>query len=75
VPLRRWLDGDLRDVVTDTLTASRARSRDLFRPAAIARLLDEQRHRREDHSRALWTLLILELWLDTVLDAPAAAHD
>ena len=75
VPLRRWLDGDLRDVVTDTLTASRARSRDLFRPAAIARLLDEQRHRREDHSRALWTLLTLELWLETVLDAPAATHD
>ena len=75
VPLRRWLDGELRDVVTDTLTTSAARSRGLFRPAAIARLLDEQRQGREDHSRALWTLLTLELWLSHVLDAPAAAHD
>jgi asparagine synthase (glutamine-hydrolysing) len=75
VPLRRWLDGELRDVVTDTLATSAARSRGLFRRAAIARLLDEQRQGREDHSRALWTLLTLELWLANVLDAPAAAHD
>ena len=75
VPLRRWLDGELRDVVTDTLTTSAARSRGLFRPAAIARLLDEQRQGRDDHGRALWTLLTLELWLANVLDAPAAAHD
>jgi asparagine synthase (glutamine-hydrolysing) len=75
VPLRRWLDGELREVVTDTLTASAARSRGLFSQAETARLLDEQRHGSEDHSRALWTLLTLELWLRNVLDAPAAAHD
>jgi asparagine synthase (glutamine-hydrolysing) len=75
VPLRRWLDGELRDVVADTLTASAARSRGLFSPTAMARLLEAQRHGRQDHSRALWTLLTLELWLRHVLDAPAAAHD
>ena len=75
VPLRRWLDGELRDMVVDTLTASAARSRGLFSQTATARLLDEQRRGREDHSRALWTLLTLELWLRNVLDASAAAHD
>jgi asparagine synthase (glutamine-hydrolysing) len=75
VPLRQWLDGELRDVVADTLTASAARSRGLFSPTAMARLLEAQRHGRQDHSRALWTLLTLELWLRHVLDAPAAAHD
>ena len=47
VPLRRWLDGELRDVVTDTLTTS---GRSLARPVpsatATARLLDEQRRGR-----------------------------
>ncbi|HUK63490.1 MAG TPA: asparagine synthase-related protein, partial [Dongiaceae bacterium] len=75
VPLRAWLDGPLHDMVTDTLTASSVRARELFRPPAIARLLDEQRARRHDHSRALWTLLTLHLWLEHVLDAPAPAHD
>jgi asparagine synthase (glutamine-hydrolysing) len=75
VPLRRWLDGDLREMLVDTLTTSAARSRGLFSPAATADLLQAHRQGREDHSRALWTLLTLELWLRNVLDAPAAAHD
>jgi asparagine synthase (glutamine-hydrolysing) len=75
VPLRRWLDGDLREMLDDTLTASAARSRGLFSPAATDRLLQAHRQGREDHTRALWTLLTLELWLRNVFDAPAAAHD
>jgi len=75
VPLGRWLDGDLREMLVDTLTTSAARSRGLFSPAATAGLLQAHRQGRHDHARALWTLLTLELWLRNVLDAPAAAHD
>ena len=75
VPLRRWLDGDLREMLGDTLTASAARSRGLISPAATERLLQAHRQGQADHTRALWTLLTLELWLRNVLDAPAAAHD
>jgi asparagine synthase (glutamine-hydrolysing) len=75
VPLRRWLRGELRDLASDTLTSAAARGRGLFRPAAVARLLHEQETGRADHSRALWTLLCLELWLQNVLDAPAPGHD
>jgi asparagine synthase (glutamine-hydrolysing) len=75
VPLRRWLDTDLAEMLTDTLTAPTARSRDLISPAATDRLLRAHRQGRDDHARALWTLLTLELWLRNVLDAPAAAHD
>jgi asparagine synthase (glutamine-hydrolysing) len=75
VPLSQWLRGELRDLVDDTLTSATARARGLFQPAAVARLLHEQRTGSHDHGRALWTLLCLQLWLDNVLDAPAAAHD
>ena len=75
VPLRHWLRGELRDLVDDVLTSAAARARGLFQPAAVARLLHEQRRGSRDHSRALWTLLCLQLWLDNVLDAPAAAGD
>jgi asparagine synthase (glutamine-hydrolysing) len=75
VPLNQWLRGELRDLVDDTLTSATARARGLFQPAAVARLLHEQRTGSHDHGRALWTLLCLQLWLDNVLDAPAAAHD
>jgi asparagine synthase (glutamine-hydrolysing) len=75
VPLRRWLGGELRDLLYDSLTSASARSRGLVRPEAVAQLLHEQRSGRHDHGRALWTLLCLELWLTTVGDAAAAAHD
>jgi asparagine synthase (glutamine-hydrolysing) len=75
VPLRRWLDGELREMLIDTLTSGAARSRGLLSGAATARLLQAHQQGRADHARALWTLLTLELWLRNVLDAPAAAHD
>jgi len=75
VPLGHWLGGELRDLLNDTLTSSTVRGRGLFRAEAVARLLHEQRAGRHDHSRALWTLLCLELWLQHVLDARAPAHD
>jgi asparagine synthase (glutamine-hydrolysing) len=75
VPLRHWLGGELRELLHDTLTSGAARARGLFRAEAVLRLLEEHGTGRHDHSRALWTLLCLELWLRNVLDAPAAAHD
>jgi asparagine synthase (glutamine-hydrolysing) len=75
VPLRHWLGGELRELLHDTLTSTAARVRGLVRADAVARLLHEQDGGRHDHGRALWTLLCLELWLRTVRDAPAAAHD
>jgi asparagine synthase (glutamine-hydrolysing) len=75
VPLRHWLGGELRELVHDTLTSSAARQRGLFRVEVITRLLREQEGGRHDHGRALWTLLCLELWFRSVLDAAAAAHD
>jgi asparagine synthase (glutamine-hydrolysing) len=75
VPLRHWLGGELRELLHDTLHSGSARERGLFRPEAIERLLEEQGTGRHDHSRALWTLLCFELWLRSVLDAPAPAHD
>jgi asparagine synthase (glutamine-hydrolysing) len=74
VPLGAWLGGQVRELLHDTLGSSAARTRGLVRPAAVARLLEEQA-RGPDHGRALWTLLWLELWQRNVLDATAAPHD
>jgi asparagine synthase (glutamine-hydrolysing) len=74
VPLDSWLAGDLRELLTDTLTSARARTRGLFDQNAVDRLLAEQRAGRSGSSRPLFTLLWLELWLRQVVDAPATAH-
>ena len=74
VPLRTWFAGPLRELLWDTLTASRAMQRGSFRSSVVAELLAEQAKGRRDRSRALWTLFWLELWTRQFVDAAPAAH-
>ena len=70
VPLAHWFRGELRPLARELLLDERARSRGWFRPAAVERLLDEHASGRADHGHRLWTLVMLELWQRTHVDAP-----
>ena len=74
VPLDSWLAGELRDLLTDTLTSARARTRGFFHPRVVDRLLTEQRGGGRESTRPLFNLLWLELWLRQFADAPPPAH-
>jgi asparagine synthase (glutamine-hydrolysing) len=71
MPVAKWLVGPLRDLVEDTLSESRLRSDGFFRPQAVRNLLDEHHSRRRDNRKLIWTLLIFQLWHDS-LRTPAA---
>jgi asparagine synthase (glutamine-hydrolysing) len=73
VPLARWFRGELASLARELLLDERARARGWFRPAAVAQLLDEHAAGRADHGHRLWTLVMLELWQRTHVDADAAA--
>ena len=71
LPTRTWLAGKLHGFARETLLATRARERGLFRPEAVASLLD--RHKAgEDHGERIWNLLILEIWFRELMDGRAA---
>jgi len=63
IPLGAWLRGDLSALAQEALLGAGARTRPWFRGAEVQRLWDEQSAGRDDHSRRLWALLVLELWL------------
>jgi asparagine synthase (glutamine-hydrolysing) len=69
-PIRRWFNHELREMLDDTLTDSRARSRDDINHRAVLALLDEHRRGARDHARRLWSLLTLELWRRQFIDRP-----
>jgi asparagine synthase (glutamine-hydrolysing) len=72
VPMPAWLAGGLRDFTRDTLSPQRLRRQGLFRPAAVERLVADHIARRRDHSRAIWTLLVLSVWQEEILrDVPS----
>jgi len=62
IPIGQWLRGDLAGWCRETLLEGLAAKR-LFRPEALARLLEEHRLGRVDHGKRLWALLALETWL------------
>lgn len=72
VPLARWFRGELRPLARELLLDARARDRGWFEPAAVERLLDEHHAGQVDHGHRIWTLVMLELWLRTHVDAAVA---
>ena len=64
VPALKYLRGPVLEMVADALTGSRARSRGLFQPDAIDRLLaDPDSHITKLGGSKLWQCALLELWL------------
>ena len=57
----------------EVLSAERLRAQGYFDAGGGHRLIDEHVARREDHSRQLWGLMCLSLWLDGVAADAASA--
>lgn len=74
VPIDRWFRGPLQDELRAVLLDPVALDRGLFRPEAVARLIDEHAQGKRDHAYKLWGLLMLESWFRRHLDpAPGAS--
>lgn len=71
VPLAHWFRGELRPLARELLLGGDARSRGWFHAGALERLLDEHASERADHGHRLWTLVMLELWQRTHVEAGA----
>jgi asparagine synthase (glutamine-hydrolysing) len=71
-PIPAWLRGELSEFTSDTLLSDASRQRGIVDPRSVESLI--QRHRDgEDHTRGLWTLLMLELWHQQFVDKSASA--
>ena len=80
VPIGAWINDQLRERMHDTLRDSLTRERGYFRSGYIDVLLAEHERGRRDHSQALWTILIFELWCRAFIDnsvrsVPATTHE
>ncbi len=64
IPAAAWLRGELEPFARDVLSPDAVRRQGLFRPQAVERLLAEHTSGRADHSRQIWCLMTLGLWLE-----------
>jgi asparagine synthase (glutamine-hydrolysing) len=63
-PLADWLRGPLREWSHDLLAPDRLRRQGLLRPEPIADALGQHDSGHRNHDYALWTVLMLQAWLD-----------
>ena len=71
-PVRAWLRGPWRTLVGDVLSPAAVRSRGIFDPAAVDRLVALDRTGRVDGAYLLLALVVLELWCRRFLDGKDA---
>ena len=67
-PVRSWLVGDLREMVSDLLAPSVVAARGLFNADRVSALIRDNDAGRSDHALRIWALLTLELWQRTFID-------
>jgi asparagine synthase (glutamine-hydrolysing) len=75
VPIGRWFREELSQPVRELLLSRRALERRWFTAAGIETLLDEHTSGRRNHRYAIWSLLVLELWAQTIVDRPRSKHN
>lgn len=61
-PLRTWLRHDLKALVGDTLSPETLRSRGLFDPTAVSKLVQDDREGRVDAAYTILGLVCIEIW-------------
>jgi asparagine synthase (glutamine-hydrolysing) len=64
VPLPEWFRGSLREMLWDRLTAPRFLERGIVSGPFVRRLLEEHQRERRSNEMWLWSLLVLEMWLE-----------
>jgi asparagine synthase (glutamine-hydrolysing) len=73
-PIRAWLAGDLKPMISEVLAESVVRERGLLDPDEVTRLIKANDAGHEDNALRIWTLLTLELWFRNFIDAESRAR-
>jgi asparagine synthase (glutamine-hydrolysing) len=68
-PIRRWLRQELRPMVDETLNSRIIARRGFFDPAAVTRLVTDDRRGVVDGSYTIFALMCLELWCRNFADS------
>ena len=68
-PIRSWLRGPLKPLISDLLSEDVVKRRGLFRPKEVKRVIDANFSGREDYNLHVFHLLGLELWHRAFIDS------
>jgi len=62
-PLRQWIRNDLKEMVRDVLSEKSLRTRGLFEPIAVRKLIEKNERSEVDASYLIFSLMCVEMWM------------
>lgn len=68
VPLRRWLQEDLKELLGDLLSLDSLNKRGLFSAQSVQKLISDNDHGKIDASYTILSLLCIEIWCRAYID-------
>lgn len=71
IPLKHWLRGPLKPMMTDLLSPEIIRKRGYFNSDCVSRWVTEHLNGTMNHSHRLWGMMVFELWNEQFIDAHA----
>lgn len=63
VPLRKWINNELKELLRDMLSFDSLKSRGIFNPRAVMELMSDNDKGRIDASYTLLSILCIEIWM------------
>jgi asparagine synthase (glutamine-hydrolysing) len=70
LPLDAWFRAELKPMMLDLLHPERLKRQGIFNPAPVQSLIREHLSGREDQGHQLFSLLLFQLWRDTMTEIP-----
>jgi len=64
IPIKNWIRGDLKPMMTDLLSESRIKNQGFFKSTYVNKLMDSHIKGKENHSHILWALMFFQQWYD-----------
>lgn len=68
LPIRQWLNNELRDLVQESLSERSLKNRGLFNPSQVLRLIKMDQEKKIDATFLIFSLLSIELWCRQFVD-------
>jgi len=66
LPLDAWFRSELKDMLLDLTSGERLSREGVFNPRAVKSLVDDHLSGREDQGHQLFSILIFEMWRDSI---------
>lgn len=71
IPIGRWLGGPLFLWMSTVLSDENIAAAGIVRPEKVKQLMEEHQTGRRDHRKKLWTLIVLHVWYEKMLNTSA----